>query len=79
MKGVTIMKKLMSILVSLIFALSLTGLAFAQATTDKPAAEPTVKAEKAEKKKAKKEKKAKKAKKEKKQKAEEAAPAPEKK
>jgi hypothetical protein len=83
-RGVTKMKKLMSIVVSLLFALSMTGLAFAQAKTDKPASEPTVKAEKAEKKKVvKKDKKASKAKKattaKKKGKTEEAAPAAEKK
>jgi hypothetical protein len=57
------MKKLMSIVISILFALSMTGLAFAQAA-DKPASEPTkaeVKAPKAEKKKAKKAKKSKKA------------------
>jgi uncharacterized protein YxeA len=87
MKGVTNMKKLMSIVISLLFALSMTGLAFAQASTDQPSSEPTVKVEKAEKKKVKKAKKAKKVKKAKKakkarkarkaaeKKAEEAAPA----
>ena len=75
------MKKLMSIIVSILFALSLTGLCFAQ---DKPAAPAPEKKteEKAEKKAEKKKvKKAKKAKKEKKaeKKAEEPAPAPEKK
>lgn len=77
MKGDNTMKKLMSIIVSILFALSLTGLCFAQ---DKPAAPaaPEEKAEKkVEKKKVKKHKKHKKAKKEKK--TEEAAPAPEKK
>jgi len=72
------MKKLMSIIVSILFALSMTGLAFAQAPAPK-AADP-VKAEekaekKAEKKKVKKAKKAKKAEK----KAEEPVKAPEKK
>ena len=43
------MKKLMSIIVSILFALSVSGLAFAQAPAAKPAAD-TVKAEKAEKK-----------------------------
>jgi hypothetical protein len=77
MKGVTHMKKLMSIVVSVLFALSMTGLAFAQASPDKPASEPTAKVEKAEKQKVKKAKKAKKVKKAKKaEKAEEAAPAP---
>ncbi len=73
------MKKLMSIIVSILFALSLTGLCFAQAPAPK-AAEPEKKEEKKapeKKKKAKKVKKAKKAKKEKK--AEEPAPVPEKK
>jgi uncharacterized protein YxeA len=88
LKGVKNMKKLISIVVSLLFALSLTGLAFAQDSTDKPLSEPTVKAEKAEKKKVKKAKKAKKGKKArkakkgkkagKKVKAEEVTPAPEK-
>jgi hypothetical protein len=58
------MKKLMSIVISIFFALSMTGLAFAQAA-DRPASEPTKaeeKAPKAEKKKAKKAKKGKKAK-----------------
>jgi hypothetical protein len=62
------MKKLMSIIISILFALSVSGLAFAQAPAAKPAAD-TVKAEKkapAKAKKAKKTKKTKKAKKEKK-------------
>ncbi|MEI6314262.1 MAG: hypothetical protein WCO89_05280 [Syntrophus sp. (in: bacteria)] len=62
------MKKLMSIIVSILFALSVSGLAFAQAPAAKPAAD-TVKAEEkapAKAKKAKKTKKTKKAKKEKK-------------
>ena len=72
------MKKLMSIVVSILFALSLSGLAFAQAAKEvKPAAAPAVAEEKAPapEKKAKKAKKAKKVKKAKK--AEEAAPAAE--
>jgi outer membrane biosynthesis protein TonB len=81
MKGGDTVKKLMSIIVSILFAFSLTGLCYAQ---DKPVAPaPEKKAEekaekKCEKKKVKKEKKAKKAKKEKKaeKKAEEPAPAP---
>ncbi|MCX5846168.1 MAG: hypothetical protein NTW12_07400 [Deltaproteobacteria bacterium] len=70
------MKKLMSIIVSILFALSLTGLCFAQAPVTK-AAEPEKKAEEKAEKKAEK-KKVKKAKKEKKaeKKAEEPAPAP---
>ncbi|MDQ5986291.1 MAG: hypothetical protein CSYNP_02012 [Syntrophus sp. SKADARSKE-3] len=76
------MKKLMSIVVSILFALSLSGLAFAQAAPEKPAGD-TVKAEQkapAKEKKAKKTKKTKKAKKAKKaEKADEAAPAPDKK
>jgi Ni/Co efflux regulator RcnB len=75
------MKKLMSIIVSILFALSMTGLAFAQAPAPK-AAEPEKKVEekKAPEKKAKKAKKAeKKAKKAKKaEKKAEEAPAPEK-
>ena len=75
MKGSDTMKKLMSIIVSILFALSLTGLCFAQVPATK-AAEPEKKAEKkAEKKKVKKAKKAKKEKKAEK-KAEEPAPAP---
>ncbi|MCK9197265.1 MAG: hypothetical protein M0P16_09820 [Syntrophales bacterium] len=80
------MKKLLSIIVSMLFALSVSGLAFAQAApAAKPAAEP-VKAEekapaKADKKKAPKAKKAKKAKKAPKAdvKADDKAPAAEKK
>ena len=73
------MKKLMSIVVSILFALSLSGLAFAQAAPEKPAGD-TVKAEEKAPVKAKKAKKVKKAKKAKKaEKADEAAPAPEKK
>lgn len=81
-KGEKIMKKLMSIVVSILFVLSLSGLAFAQPQEMKPAGE-SVKAEQkapAKEKKAKKTKKAKKAKKAKKtkkaEKAEEMAPAP---
>jgi hypothetical protein len=82
MKGGDTMKKLMSIIVSILFAFSLTGLCFAQApplSADKDAMSQP--APKADKKKVKKAKKAKKAKKEKKaeKKAEEPAPAPEKK
>ena len=75
-----IMKKLMSIIVSILFALSLSGLAFAQAPKEaKPAADPVKAEEKApaKEKKAKKAPKAKKAKKA--EKTEEAAPAPDKK
>ena len=66
----------MSIIVSILFALSVSGLAFAQAPAAKPAAEPIKAEEKApaKEKKAKKTKKAKKAKKEKK--ADDAAVAP---
>jgi nitrate reductase cytochrome c-type subunit len=74
------MKKLMSIIISILFALSMTGLCFA-AEPGAPKEEKKVE-EKAEKKAEKKKvKKAKKAKKEKKveKKAEEKAPAPEKK
>ena len=70
------MKKFISIIVSILFALSVSGLAFAQAPAAKPAAD-TVKAEEkapAKEKKAKKTKKTKKAKKEKK--ADDAAVAP---
>lgn len=84
MKGGDTMKKLMSIIVSILFAFSLTGLCFAQ---DKPAAPaPEKKTEekaekKIEKKKVKKAQKARKTKKAKKEekKAEEPAPVPEKK
>ena len=75
----SLMQKLMSIVVSILFALSLSGLAFAQAAPEKAAGD-TPKAEEkapAKEKKAKKVKKAKKAKTEKK--AEEAAPMPDKK
>jgi hypothetical protein len=57
------MKKLMSIVVSILFAFSLTGLVFAQAPTEKSAAESTKSVEKAPAKAEKKAKKAKKAKK----------------
>ena len=70
------MKKFISIIVSILFALSVSGLALAQAPAAKPAAD-TVKAEEkapAKEKKAKKTKKTKKAKKEKK--ADDAAVAP---
>ena len=80
-KGGDTMKKLMSIIISILFALSMTGLCFAQATAPAPKEEKKVeeKAEKkAEKKKVKKAKKAKKAPKAEK-KAEEKAPAAEKK
>ena len=69
------MKKLMSVVVSILFALSLSGLAFAQAAKEaKPAADPA----KAEEKDPAKEKNVNKAK-AKKAKADEKAPAPEKK
>ncbi len=72
------MKKFISIIVSILFALSVSGLAFAQAPAAKPAAD-TVKAEEkapAKEKKAKKTKKTKKAKKEKKTDDAAVAPAP---
>ena len=67
------MKKFISIIVSILFALSVSGLAFAQAPAAKPAAD-TVKAEEKAPAKEKKAKKTKKAKKEKK--ADDAAVAP---
>jgi Ni/Co efflux regulator RcnB len=81
MKGGDTLKKLMSIIVSILFALSMTGLCFAQAPAAAPKEEKKMeekKPAKEEKKKVKKAKKAKKAKKEEK-KAEEPTPAPEKK
>ena len=77
------MKKLMSIIISILFALSMTGLCFAQAektTVPKDEKKVEEKAEKkAEKKKVKKAKKAKKAKKEVKEEKKEPVPTPDKK
>lgn len=80
-KEITKMKKLMSVVVSILFALSLSSFAFAQAKEAKPAAEPVKAEEKApaKEKKAKKAPKAKKAKKAEKKGEEAPAPAPEKK